>query len=283
MIEIYKPKFVVGDEKRVLDFIKNLNDKDNIALVSHTDLDGIGAAKIVNEVVDARIVKFVNYKDINLDLVEELKKENIEKVIFTDLYFKDKLILSEINKFAQILIIDHHPFDIDYNSEKIIFMNSSGKGFCATYLCYYLLSKIKNLEYYDWLVASACLADYCYKSNQNWMKQVYKKYGDEFEMEDLFVRKSGKMWDLQYKLSLFIIYYDDNLKEVYEKINRNLEKIDNFNEYSSKVLLEIESALKKFEKEKIKINDGYLWEITPHFHIKSILINEISARYIDKT
>jgi len=252
MIETARPEFIVGDEKKFSDFISKLNDKGKIALISHTDLDGIASAKIVNSAVDASLVKFVNYKDLNVELVRELEENKIEKIIFTDLFFKDSsiLVLNDIEKFAEILIIDHHTFEVDFNSDRITFLNA--KGYCAAYICYFLFSKIKNLQKYDWLAACASVSDFCYSRNQEWMEEIYEKYEDKFEIEGMFIRKKGKMWDLQYTLSLLLVYFDDNLKEAFDKIDSDIGKVRDLEKYSSKILEEIEECLNRFEHEKIE-------------------------------
>lgn len=281
MIELVKPEFIAGNEKRFSDFISRLNEKDKIALISHTDLDGLAAAKVTNNVINADLIKFVNYGDLNLDLVNELKKSKIKKIIFTDLFFKEHSLVKEMEKFAEILIIDHHTLEFDLNSERTCFLNA--EGFCATYLCYYLFSKIQNMEKYDWLVACASIADYCYRKNQLWLEKVYSKYGDSFIIEGNFVRKNGKIWDSQYKLSLFLIYHDDMLDQAFPKIGENLSSVDDLDKYSKKILEEIDSSLKKFESDKTEIRDGFFWEVNPKYHIKSILINDVSSRYFNKT
>jgi single-stranded DNA-specific DHH superfamily exonuclease len=275
------PEFVVGSEKRFYDFISRLNEKDKIALISHTDLDGVASAKIVNEVINADIVKLLDYKNLTIDLVKELKKSKVKKVIFTDLYFKDYTIIKEIEKFSEIVIIDHHPFVEDINSDNTVFMNAS--GYCATYICYYLFSKIQNIEKWDWLAACASLSDFCYWKNTDWMSEIYKKYQDKFEIVGNFIRKNGKLWDMQYHLSLLLIYYNDNLYKAYEIIVSDFENIENIKKIALEVLKDIDNSLKKFEKEKIQINDGYFWEVTSKYSIKSILVNDISSRYYDKT
>ena len=62
MIEIVKPEWLVGNEKRFSDFISELNDKDRVALISHgADIDGIVSAKIIDSVINPDFIKFVGY------------------------------------------------------------------------------------------------------------------------------------------------------------------------------------------------------------------------------
>src|SRR3989344_9443308 len=208
MIKLVKPGFVVGKEKRFYDFIKNLG-PEKIALISHvTDLDGVVSASVVNKVVSANVVKFVNYNELDEKLVKELKEGKFAKVIFTDLMIKNPVFIKEIEKFAEILIIDHHPAEFDYNSDKTVFINA--KGYCAAYLCYYLFSKTQNLESLDWLVACACIADFQYFANRKWLQGIYQKYGDEFVVKRRMVMEKGKIWELVNILGLAIAYFKPN-------------------------------------------------------------------------
>ena len=279
-IELVKPEFAVGSEKRFFEFIQGLNDKDKVALISHTDLDGISAAKIVNDVIDADILKFVGYEELNDDLIEELKKSKIKKIIFTDLMIKEHLFIKKLEKFAEILIIDHHRFDNDFNSDKTVFLNA--QDFCASYLAYYLFFKTQDIEKLDWLVACASIADWMYFKNKEWMKSVFEKYGDNFFIQE-GIRKSGKFWDLQWKLSLALVYFKEDLRRVYDSIGVDFGKIGDLEKYSGGVQKEIDDALLRFEKEKREIKGGYFWEFKPRFKVESIISTLVGSKYRDKT
>ena len=279
-IELVKPEFAVGSEKRFFEFIQGLNDKDKVALISHTDLDGISAARVVNEVIDADVLKFVGYEELNDNLIEELKKSKIKKIIFTDLMIKEHLFIKKLEKFADILIIDHHRFDKDFNSDKTVFLNA--QDFCAAYLAYYLFSKTQDIEKLDWLVACASIADWMYFKNQEWMKEVFDKYEDNFFIEKS-IRKSGKFWDLQWNLTLALVYFKEDLRRVYDSIGVGFGEIGDLEKYSGDVQKEIDSFLKRFEKEKIEIKGGYFWEFKQGFEISSIVSSLLSSKYGDKT
>lgn len=282
MIELVKPEFQVGSEKRFFDFISGLNEKDKIALISHTDLDGIASAKVANEVLNAGFLKFVNYIELKQGLVEELKAGKVTKVIITDISVGDYFLeIEKISKFAEVLIIDHHVFSRDFNSEKVIFLNA--QGYCATYLCYYLFGRVQDITGLDWLVASACIADYCFRKNIHWLTEIYKKYGDELEMDGTYVRKSGKIWDLQYDLSLALIYFKDDLKKVYGEIGREFEDIGDLKKYADEIDSCLKESLDKFEKEKEEINGRIFWEFNPKFKVGSIVSTITSSQNPNKT
>ena len=198
------------------------------------------------------------------------------------MYIKEENFLKEIEKFADVLIIDHHQIIKDYNSEKIVFLNA--QGFCATYLCYYLFSKIKNIEYFDWLVACACIADWMYSQNENFMKKVFEKYGQKFNGKRLDDLKKTKFWELQYNLILGLIYYDDNLMKAFNFIGKNISDVKDLEKHAAEVQVEIKELNEKFEEEKQEINGRIYFEYEPKkFGITSIVSNFLSLKYFNKT
>lgn len=273
--------FSAGLEKRFFDFVSRLTDKDKIAFVSHTDLDGITSAKVANMVLSANIIKFIDYIDLNDNLVKELRDKKVTKVIFFDLDFERASIIKSIEQFAEILIIDHHIFMSDLNSNKTVFL--SAPGYCSSYICYYLFSKIQNVSKFDWLVAAASLSDFCYRKNAEWLMQIKEKYGDKFSIEEM--TKLSRIYDLAHKLALTLIYFRENLNEAYRMIGDNIDSVGNLDNYAKDVQKEIDESAILFEKEKKVYGGGeiYFWEFAPEFYIKSILINGLSMKYKNKT
>lgn len=281
MIELVKPEWALGSEKRFFDFISELNDKDKIALISHNDLDGITAAKISNDVLNSDLVILSDYNGINDGLVEKLKRNKVTKVIFTDIGFTKQDILIKISKFAKVLVIDHHRVSEDYNSDKIAFLNA--QDFCAGYLCYYLFSKIQDLETRDWLACCSCISDYLYFKNQQWVSKIFEKYGDEFILVGKSVRKEGLFWDLQAKLSLSLNYFKGNPERVYDSIGKIFGDIGDLQKYSDIVNAELSRLSIKYESEKEIINGIYYWEVVSKYPVKDILANIMSSKNPDKT
>lgn len=279
LVKMEQPKFIIGNEKRFADFISSMENAKKIILISHTDLDGLGSARVVDKALAPDKIFFVQYHELNDSLVEKLKKEKPTHIIFTDLFFRKEFI-QKIEKFSKILVIDHHIPEDDFNSDKTFFLNSSGTGFCASYLCYYLFSKVKNIEKIDWLVACACISDFCYNSNKEWIRKVAKKYGIEFD-GGMIENAKGKLWELQWKISLALIYFQDP-KKVYQMIGDEFADISKLEKYANKVQEEFNHALRNFDKERITLNEGYFWEVKEH-GLKSLLSNWLSAKEPNKT
>lgn len=277
-------KLDIGSEKNFLDFINRLNDKDKIALVSHTDLDGLAAAKVVNKVVNADLVFFLNYEELAEPLVQKLKENKVTKVIFTDLYIGDKEFLQSLEEFAEVLILDHHLTKQDWNSERTTFIKGED-GYCAGYLCYYLFSKVQSIEQLDWLVACSCISDYCHIKTADWLTGVFLKYQDMFEQQGTYVRKNGPIWDLQESLSLAIIYFKDQvrgLNTVFDKIGIDYADIGDLTAYASKVKGEVERLVQSFEREKEVFPKGFLFVFEPRFPCGSMISTIVSGNYLTK-
>jgi len=278
-IELTEPKFIVGNEKRFFDFISKLSDKERTGLITHIDLDGITCAKIIAKTIGVDFIKFVGYDGLNKELIKQLKAEKVKRLIITDLAIENENFINELEKFADILIIDHHTFQKDINSTNTVFLNAN--GFAASYLCYYLFSKIRNLESLDWLVACAALADWECFLNSRWMGQVYRKYGENYVPAETELKK-GRFWEMHKTLSLFLIYYLDNITIAYDFI-KDMDSVPSLEKPAKAVEKEIERCVGDFEREKEVYGDIYFWIIRSKFSVKGMVLNDVSFKIKDKT
>ena len=267
-----KPDFITGREDRFMNFVSGIVEGDKVAIVSHgADLDGFASAKIINAYVKAENVFLVDYSDANVEFVEKLRNLGINKLIFSDINLPNTGVVKLFEDFSEVLIIDHHRFAEDFNSEKTIFMNA--QGYCAAYLCYYLFSKIEAKEELAWMAACASVSDWMFFKNGSWLGEIYKKYGDNFDSNDI---KSGKFWDFQKNLSSAIVYFNEDRSGLYENFPKEFGVLGDLESGIKEVDVEIEEAVKKFDKEKVKINERWFWEGEFKFAVTSIVINIIS-------
>jgi single-stranded DNA-specific DHH superfamily exonuclease len=276
--------FQVGSEKRFFEFVAGLNDKDKIALLSHVDLDGVASAKVVNEVVDADVVRLINYEELNNNLISDFKKRKIKTLILTDLAMDDMEFIRKAGKEFNVLWIDHHKIPEDVNSDKVVYLNPGGKNdFCAAYVCYYLFSRMQNIESYDWLIACACLSDFTVYKNRAWMERIFKKYGDETEIKPMSLENGG-LQDLKRTLEFAIIYFktNKNLKKILDLIGKNIGSAKVLERYADEVRDEIAEVVGRFDKERKEINGRLVLEFTPKFEIASLASSTISMKYPDK-
>ncbi len=276
-----KPKWIAGNENKFSEFIDSLNEEDLIAIVSHkADLDGIISAKVVSKVVQFSEVFLVDYNDLNKKFITLLKNKGFTKIIITDMNFKNKEDINLIEAFAKLLIIDHHQFKEDFNSEKTVFMNA--QGMCAAYLSYSLFSEFKNLKDLEWAVACASLSDWAWKQNGDFLSDVFSEYGDKFVGTEEDVKKN-KFWEFQYSLYLALIYYKNNIMEFYEMFPEKFEEIGILSEHTLEVQKELNEVLIFFDNERKMVNKRIFWEFHGKFSLRELLINIKSHEEKNKT
>jgi oligoribonuclease NrnB/cAMP/cGMP phosphodiesterase (DHH superfamily) len=274
-------EFVIGNRKSFSSFISGIG-KGKMALISHTDCDGIASARVVDLALQPDEVFFVDYKDLNQDFINKIVESKFETVVITDLFFKNKDDLKELGKKSKVLIIDHHSPDVDLNSENIVHLNS--QGHCAAMIAYDLFSKVTDLTRIDWLVACACAADWLVQNDVEFLTEIYRKYNDKFEVVDGELRKTGQIWSWSNDISSGLAYFRGlNLREGYKEIGNNPGEFGNFAKAIKLVNAEIEEFRKKFKKEKKEIENGYFFELNPKYEIKGMLISELSSLEKNKT
>jgi len=274
-------KFITGSEKRFFDFVSKLNNKDKIALLSHKDNDGVASAVIVSKIVkNIEYISFLDYgKKILANLVGELKAKQINKLIITDFSLDENIEeIKEIEKFAEILSIDHHVFANDLNSERIIFIKTES-ALPASYSCYYLFSKIQQIP--GWIAALGIAGDRVDKYHDKNANEIFSDFtlGEE---------PKGYFWKYVMNLGYALIYFTSlemDLKEIYEIITRasKLEDLDVLDKYASEVQKALDFHMSEFENKKEEFKDMMFYHYKPKYSINSMLINAISSRDKNKT
>lgn len=280
-IKLVKPGFKTGKEKDFVRFIKNIG-SGKTALISHvSDLDGVASAKVIADSIKPAVIRFLDYDGLNSNVAKDLEKQGVKKIVLTDLMIHGREFILELEKFAEVLLIDHHPIEHDYNSRKTVYLNA--QGYCAAYLCYYLFSKFYDLEYLDWLIVCASLSDFQYKKSKKWIEKVYEKYNQHFSINGKLVGKDSGFYKLMDNLSLAITYFKPKTERVLHSLGRNYGEIGDLERYSQAVRQEIDVMVNRFEKEKIVIKDGWFFEFECIFQVRSYIVTAISLNYKDKT
>ncbi len=271
-------QFKAGSEKRFFEFISNLNEKHKIAILSHTDLDGITSAVEASKILGK--IDFIDFVDYSYEMlkpyVKKLKKMKINKVLILDLSSDtEKQSIKKIEKYADILIIDHHQFQANLDSEKTVFIKTKGE-IPACYACYYLFSKIQKIP--SWLPAIGIVSD---------LPNKYDNKNSQKVFQDFKLGEKKDIWKYVENSFLAIKYFSENLEKIYKEFNKanKLEDLDKLEKYALPLKKEIEKYKQKFEKQKQIYNNLIIYELfpKPKYRIKSFLINHISLKDKNKT
>ena len=268
--------FVYGKEKRFFDFISSISEKDRVALVAHDDLDGLTSAVLISKAIgkiDYLRIRRYSF-DMFKEIYEECKKKKISKIIIADLGVEEReQDFIKLARIADVLVIDHHKAIKDLNSKKIVFMKAESR-FPASYLCYYLFSKITKLA--SWIAVLGILADMPHFYNKDNADKVYK---------DFSLERTENFYDSKTKLSYGLIYLEDNIKQAYTLFmnSRSISDLKELEKYGKEVEKEISFYLADFDKNKEVYNDLFYYYFKPRYRIKSLLNTFISLKYPDKT
>jgi len=269
-------EFLIGSEKRFEEFIKKIKKSDKIALITHNDLDGLASAFLVEKVLPLKAIKFFSYKMNISSLFGEFKKKKINKIIFTDVAIEGmKNEIKKAEKFAEILIIDHHESKINFNSAKTVYLKTD--TFTPACLsCFELFSKFTDLSRHDWLVALGIISDFGFKKNKDFLIAVNRKYGLKESKEII----ESELGDYVKLLNGAIIYFNKNLKKLYDELKKvkNLRDLNKFKRFRKVIDKEIDAKVKEFEKKAEKQDDLYFYYFHQKYHIASVVSNILSRK-----
>lgn len=279
-------------------FFESISPEDRVAVIHHTDPDGVCSGVIVSKLVerlrgrkiDLRHNQKGNIHFITPQTYRKLKSRKINKVVITDLAVDDfPELVKRIEKFADILILDHHPIYHNLNSKKVVMVKP--QMFCdvipnkypASKLSYDLGSMLTDLSDLDWVAAIGLIGDIATEPWNKWIKNVFKKYKISMN-KDFFKTKLGEAsiiissaesYDVKNVKLCFALMckaksYKDVLKSKLTKFRKVID--DELNYYIKNI-----KKLAVFEK------DFIYYEVKPKYHSKSPLSTILGLKYPHKS
>ncbi|MBI2564524.1 DHH family phosphoesterase [Candidatus Woesearchaeota archaeon] len=281
------------EEKTIL-FLKNLEKKDKIAIMHHSDPDGVCSGVLISKIIerlrdkpiDLRYNQHSNEHAIQPQTVKLLKKYSINKLITTDICSEEnKKKLEEVEDFAKILIIDHHRFKHDANSEKtimfkpqLVYEGIEPSKYCSAKLVYDLGEKcsifMKDL---DWIASIGIVADMAFQEWEEFLKNTAEKYG--IEKNNWWEGKFGKASNLINDTECFndelakeSFYFLSNARNIRDFLSSPLIKYQNI------IQEEVDNCLSSANEKAEHYSELELvyYEIKPKYKVKSSISTLIS-------
>ncbi len=218
-------EFLIGTKQEFYDFVSSIHKNEKIAVISHTDLDGISSAIFLKEILSGfglsfSEIYFVSYsKDLFEKLELELKDKGIAVVFISDINADSFSYFEEFRKKFKVFLIDHHPFLENLVNKKNIIKTSTPD--CSSLTIFRLGCDYIDDEEWAWLVCAAMFTDYSYKKKEN--LEFIKKYYPEVNFENISSSTPGINGR---KISNALIYYKGNEKIVFDTLlKKDLDKI----------------------------------------------------------
>jgi len=238
------------------EFLKNISDKDNIAIIHHDDGDGFCSGILF---YDWCKLKGAKVKQFDFSFGKWKKKTSLEpfnKIIITDIAPDG---VNEINPplDKEILSVDHHPEEPALPKEILDFRTEEGKYIPSSRTA----GELTELK--PWLALIGTVTDRgeLYVENQDFIDDRLKEIN--MKLEDFKQNVSNVIIN-------FLVYFDkdtDKAFKILEKI-KSIKEIKKLKEYSEPVENEIEKFVEEYDTKKERLGDVNYYYFEPQFSIK---------------
>jgi oligoribonuclease NrnB/cAMP/cGMP phosphodiesterase (DHH superfamily) len=280
VLKNYKMEYLSGSKKEFIDFLNSIGKKDRIGIISHTDLDGIACAILINEALKQKKLKAkeICFTSVGEELINDVKekfeKKKINKVFFSDL--SGDFLLTQLERFKKIFdffILDHHPSNIE--GKNIIKTKSED---CTTLVLYDLLKKEFNVEKWKELVLATAISEFSHASKENFefIKETYPSINSENIWDSVPAKEAEK-------IGFALIYFKEKEKKVFNLLQK--QKINSFGKYYERIEKEVDDYKKDFRKdaEFYPEKNLYLFYKNSKYHLISLAINKLALEFPEKT
>ncbi len=276
-------------QKKVKNFFENIQ-KQKTAVLHHRDPDGLGSGIITFKALEKitgkkpDFMQAVEYDEI-LSLIPELEKKNFKKIIMVDLSV-DSMgeKIKQFEKFADVLIIDHHKVYQNLESDKTLFIKASfisdidPSKYPASKLCFDLFSAQTSLEEFQWIVCCGILGDMGFEQWKDFFEQTYEKNSTNLKELEQLTELINAVETVEPEK------FDELVIEFVNAKNSDEMKQSVFQKDVKKLKEEADKWLKDFENAEFYEKIGlYFFIIKPKYDIKSFVSNTLSQKYYDKT
>jgi len=280
--------YLVGNENEFFEFLNLIKPEEKIAILTHTDLDGIASGIFLEEILSSiklkvSLIEFVNYEQgICEKIIPKLQKEKIKKVFISDVCIEsvDEKGFEKLRKDFEVFLIDHHPLSANLKNKKNILKT---KTFDCSAFVIYCLGVEKSLiggKKFQWLVNSTMISELSYKDPKNlkFLQQTEK----EINLENIFDSEFGRIANI---IGGALIYFNSKkipLIEIYSLVKK--KDLNSLKKFDEEVKKEIEKKIKEFEKEQEFYPEKslHLFYFDSEFKITSTLSTIISSKNPDE-
>ena len=284
--------------ERVDNFLRNITKQDKICIIHDTDPDGVCSAVIMakcierlhGKKIDVRIPLDKKQYGITDKMMKKIKSKKITKLITTDFSAEHNIpILKEIEKQAEILVVDHHKLYADYKSDKTIlykpqyFTNIEPSTYCTAKLAYDAANRVVDASDLDWVAATACIADIATAPWKEWLSNVFKKYKVKMKKE-LFQTDIGQVAATISSTEVYDVKLVPQCYDVFYKAKKPKDILTSkLGKYKKIIDKELNKNLALFEKKAEKHKELRIYELVSLYRVHSPLSTILGLKHPHKT
>lgn len=278
-------------------FIEGIKKNDRIALLHHTDADGVCSAAITVKALKklgkpSPILLHQGSGETSLTdkTIKKLKQLKANKLIAVDLSLdQNPSTVKKTEKFSSVLVLDHHKIYSDLNSGKTVMIKSQmlssvdGSLYPASKLCFDLFSGLTELDEAEWIVAVGIIGDNGTRKWKKFIQHAMSKEKISGSINESILSRIKFLIDAVETISFDELDEVINLMVKAKKPKEVMKK--KFLRYGKKLEKELNKWLSLMEEkaEFFPSKELIYYCINPLYPIKSPLINRISFAYPDRT
>ena len=282
--------------ERLRAIIEKISIKDKIAIVHHTDPDGITSG-----VLAAKLIERLRHKQadvitnagggkamIDEDTVNSVK--GMDYVIITDIAAEQcEETIRKIAEKSQVIIIDHHKIYGELNEPKIFVIkpqligNYTGSDYPASKFVFDIGNLFVDMNDLDWIAGIGTIGDMCGKYWKEFIENTLKKYELETKENymDTLLGKGASM------ISCAESYSHDNIELCFNIIYKAESINDVINskiaDYEKEIQRELDRLIELFEKDAIHKDDILFFEMSSKYKVKGPLSTILSVSHPNNT
>jgi len=280
---------------RFREFCASLSPKDKVAIIHHTDADGICSAVITMKAIE----KITGRKPVAVSPFEygnrkqaleaaglfKKKKANILVIVDIGLDGTHNSLLKKL-RFEKCLVIDHHKMRQDLNSKKTVFLKAEfftekdSSSYVTSKFAFDLFNIVVDLKGLDWVACIGILGDMSFKQWRQFVEETIARRKIPLSMlysaleliAAVEVVAKGKITEL-----LWLFYNAKGLNDVLES---------KFKKYLAEFRQEKDLLVEGFDgkAESFPEIELFFYAIKArHGNIKSYVVNEISQMHPNET
>lgn len=274
-------ELIAGNKQTFLNFINSIGKEDGVAVITHTDLDGVASAILIDKILKSKGVEIKKLFFINLKqsgMFDEALKETepkINKIFVTDINISSDFAgFEKLKQKAEVFVVDHHP----YNVAPSPYIIKTRTEDCTAFTIYNLAEKAFDLERFRWLVCSTMVSEMSYidESNLRFIQGIY--LGVTFE--NINNSDPGEIAKI---IASSLIYFKGKEKKIFDLVSKNeLGKLEKYYEVIEDEVIKYIDKFRKEEKFYPEKNIHIFYD-NPKFSITSIVTTLLSMEKPDDT
>lgn len=275
-------EFLTGKKEEFLDFLSSITKEDNVAILTHTDLDGISSGIFLEKIlaskgVSVKMIEFIQYKNEELKrILPKLKQNNISKIFISDVSIDDFALeaFETLRNKMPVFLIDHHPINPLLKNKKNVIKAKSED--CASFVIYSLGKGLIDENEWKTLICATMIAEFSYKSPDN-LKFIQNIYPN-ITKENILKSVPAKIYEI---ISSALIYHENDLRSVYDLVSK--KEIKKLEKYYDLIQFEIKKETDNFNKNAEYYNDKklYFYYLKSKYSIKSVIATNLSIERPD--